>query len=64
MIKFTVVTITYNAATVFGRTADSVLRQDYRNVEHLIIDGASTDGTKELAEDYKRRSDALDNGQR
>ena len=62
MIKFTVVTITYNAATVFGRTADSVLHQDYRNVEHLIIDGASTDGTKELAEDYKRRSDALDNG--
>lgn len=62
MIKFTVVTITYNAAAVFGRTADSVMRQDYRGIEHLIVDGASKDGTKELAEAYKRKSDSMGNG--
>lgn len=62
MIKFTVVTITYNAAAVFGRTADSVMRQDYRGIEHLIVDGASNDGTKELAEAYKRKSDSMGNG--
>ncbi len=62
MIKFTIVTVTYNAAAVFMRTADSVLRQDYRNVEHIIVDGASADGTRELALDYKRRSDAGGNG--
>ena len=62
MIKFTIVTITYNAAAVFARTADSVLRQDYRCIEHIIVDGASTDGTKDLALDYKRRSDAGGNG--
>ena len=62
MIKFTIVTITYNAAAVFARTAESVLRQDYRCMEHLIVDGASTDGTKDLALDYKRRSDAQGNG--
>jgi glycosyltransferase involved in cell wall biosynthesis len=62
MTKFTVVTITYNAETVVGRTLESVLRQTYTDVEHLIIDGASTDGTLSLAEDYKRRSDESECG--
>ena len=62
MIKFTIVTITYNAAAVFVRTADSVLRQDYPNVEHIIVDGASTDGTVALALEYKAKSDATGNG--
>lgn len=62
MIKFTIVTITYNAAPVFMRTADSVLTQTYRNVEHIIVDGASNDGTADLASDYKRRSDEAMNG--
>lgn len=58
MIKFTVITVTYNAAEVFKRTADSVLAQTYRNVEHLIIDGASADRTLEMASVYKMCSDA------
>lgn len=62
MIKFTIVTITYNAADVFMRTADSVARQTYAAVEHLIIDGASSDGTQNLAEEYKKASDAACNG--
>ena len=62
MTKFTVVTITYNAETVVGRTLESVLRQTYTDVEHLIIDGASTDGTLSVAEDYKRRSDESECG--
>ena len=40
MIRFTVVTITYNAEAVLKRTLQSVLRQTYGGVEHLIIDGA------------------------
>lgn len=62
MIKFTIVTVTYNAADVFMRTADSVLCQTYPDVEHLIIDGASTDGTVAMAEGYKSRSEASSNG--
>lgn len=62
MIKFSIVTITYNAAPVFMRTAASVLAQTYRNVEHIIVDGASKDGTAGLAMDYKRRSDEARNG--
>ena len=57
MIKFSVITITYNAGQVVQRTLDSVLRQTYEGVEHLIIDGASVDDTLLLAETYKRRSD-------
>ena len=62
MIKFSVVTITFNAETVLQRTLDSVFSQTWRGVEHLIIDGASTDGTLAMAEDYKQRNDEADNG--
>ena len=58
MIKFTVVTITYNAEPVLQRTLQSVLGQTHADVEHLIIDGASTDATLSMAEAYKAESDA------
>ena len=57
MTKFTVITITYNAAVVLQRTLDSVLHQTYPDVEHLIIDGASTDGTLQMANDHKALND-------
>ena len=60
----TYVTITYNAADVLKRTLDSVLQQDYLDIVHLIIDGASTDGTLQIVDDYIRRSNAADNGHR
>ena len=62
MIRFSVITITYNAEKVLQRTLDSVLCQTYGGVEHLIIDGASKDDTLTLAEAYKQQSDASDNG--
>ncbi|MCD8290593.1 MAG: glycosyltransferase [Prevotella sp.] len=61
MIKFSIITVTYNAASVFMRTAMSVMEQDYPFVEHIIIDGASSDGTAELAEEYKTKSDKSGN---
>lgn len=56
MIKFTVVTCTYNAGAVLQRTLDSVLRQSYGHVEHLVIDGVSTDNTLLLVEAYRKRN--------
>ena len=64
MIRITYVTITYNAAAVLQRTLDSVLEQDYPEIVHLIVDGASTDGTLDLVDDYIVRSNAADNGHR
>ena len=57
MIRFTVITITYNAQHVLDRTLQSVLHQTYEDVEHLIIDGASKDNTLAIAEAYKQQSD-------
>ena len=64
MIRITYVTITYNAADVLQRTLDSVLHQDYPEIVHLIIDGASTDKTLQLVEAYIQQSNAAENGHR
>ena len=62
MIKITYVTITYQAVKMLQRTLDSVLEQDYSEITHLIVDGASTDGTIEMVNDYIERSNAAENG--
>lgn len=64
MIRITYITITYNAEAVLKRTLDSVLCQDYPKISHFIIDGASTDGTMAIIDDYVRRSNEADNGHR
>jgi len=62
MITFSVVTITYNAADVLKPTLDSVLRQSFPTIEHIIVDGASTDNTLAIADAYKELSDSAENG--
>lgn len=56
MIRFTIVTVTYNAEKTFEATANSVLSQTYQHVEHIIVDGASTDGTLQRVESYRKQS--------
>lgn len=62
MTKFSIITITYNAEAFLPRTVESVLSQHYRDIEHVIIDGASTDSTISVAQDYMQRSYAAQNG--
>ena len=45
---FTIVTATRNAAATLPSTLDSVSGQSYAAVEHIVVDGASTDGTQDL----------------
>ena len=45
--KFSIITVTYNAATVIEPTLQSIAAQTYRNFEFLLIDGGSSDGTVE-----------------
>jgi glycosyltransferase involved in cell wall biosynthesis len=51
-ITFSIITVTYNAAKVLERTMLSVLNQSYPRIEHIVIDGNSTDGTGEIIERY------------
>lgn len=47
-MKITVITVTYNSAKTLRRTLESVKAQDHSEIEQIIVDGASTDGTIEL----------------
>lgn len=50
-----VITIVYNNVRDIERTIRSVLSQSYPQIEYIIIDGASTDGTKEVIAKYENR---------
>ncbi len=50
-----VITIVYNNAASIERTMLSVLNQSYSNIEYIIIDGASTDGTVNIIKKYEGR---------
>ncbi|MGL5937480.1 MAG: glycosyltransferase family 2 protein [Phocaeicola sp.] len=52
---FSIVTVTYNAEKVLERTLRSVAEQSYGRIEHLLIDGNSTDGTLELIRRYQNQ---------
>ena len=54
-IKITVATVTWNAAAVLQRTLDSVAEQDYPCVQHVVVDGCSSDQTLTLLRQYQER---------
>lgn len=48
-----VITVCYNSAATLGRSLQSVAEQDWPKVEHIVIDGASNDGSTEIIEHYR-----------
>jgi len=54
-MKISVITAVYNAKDTVTDAIESKLGQDYHNIELVVIDGASTDGTQELLESYRDR---------
>jgi glycosyltransferase involved in cell wall biosynthesis len=57
--KLSVITIVYNNVRDIERTVLSVLNQSYSNIEYLIIDGASNDGTMDILRQYESRISKL-----
>ena len=51
--RLSIITVTFNSEKTIERTLKSVAAQTYKNIEHIVIDGASTDGTLNIIEKYK-----------
>lgn len=52
-MKVSIITITYNSASTIEQTIQSVLNQSFTNIEYIIVDGVSTDGTLDILNRYK-----------
>ena len=57
--KFSIITVTYNAEKVLEDTIQSVIFQTYRNVEYIIVDGASKDHTLDIVNKYHNRNNKV-----
>lgn len=55
-MKITIITAVYNRQNTIGQALVSVASQSYKNVEHIVVDGASTDGTLSEIKAHMRRS--------
>lgn len=57
--KFSLITVTYNAEAVLEDTIQSIVTQTYKNIEYLIIDGGSQDGTLSIVNRYREHIHAV-----
>jgi glycosyltransferase involved in cell wall biosynthesis len=58
-MKISIISVTFNAASTIREMLDSVAAQTHRNIEHLVIDGGSSDGTVELIRRHGARVSVL-----
>ena len=58
-MKLSIITINYNNASGLRRTLASVASQTYRDIEHIIVDGGSTDGSVDVIKEYVRNVERM-----
>lgn len=54
-ILVSIITVCYNSEKTIRQTMDSVLKQTYPNIEYIVVDGASTDGTSKIIKEFEQR---------
>ncbi|WP_339921727.1 glycosyltransferase family 2 protein [uncultured Flavobacterium sp.] len=57
--KVSIITVVYNGAKTIEQTIKSVLNQSYSNIEYIIIDGGSNDGTLDIINKYESKIDII-----
>ena len=55
-MKFSIITLTLNSEKTIRDTLNSLLSQSFKNFEHIIIDGGSTDDTMKILKKYKNKN--------
>lgn len=56
-MKISIITSVFNNKEYIAEAIESLLNQSYKNIEYIVIDGASTDGTTEIIKSYKDKID-------
>lgn len=54
-MRISIVTVTYNSAATIADTLNSIVEQTYPDIEHIVVDGCSTDGTLDVVRARGRR---------
>lgn len=54
-IKVTIITVCFNSEKTIRRTMESVLCQTYKDIEYIVVDGASTDATMDIVKEYEKQ---------
>jgi len=55
--KISVIVPTYNNENSIRRCIDSIINQNYKNLEIIVINDGSTDNTKNILEEYKKKTE-------
>ena len=52
-MKISIITVCYNSVSTIEKTFQSIKNQSYENIEYIVIDGGSSDGTLKIINQYK-----------
>ena len=52
-VRVSIITVVFNNSSTIKNAIDSVLEQTYKNIEYIVIDGGSTDGTVDIVKEYQ-----------
>ncbi|CAO5683052.1 MAG: hypothetical protein HEEMFOPI_01884 [Holosporales bacterium] len=58
-MKISIITVVYNRCDTIRHCIESVLAQNYEDIEYIVIDGASTDGTKAIISEFQHHIDVF-----